>query len=207
MTDIPPPQRSAPNIFGTTAELQMVPPGDDPLEAVAMRAEAECDRLGWGSEREAELAWFWLYDNGSLPGGQASLAMGRAEMSDDLAGQHPVHLIEGFGKHMTRVDRQLIGFVLVHEAWMVLWEGDDVATRDRAMAAAGRREIWRQPDRQEVRIAELQMLTGQHRTVMRIRGGDPMLFGPLPVGDSGAVPAAMRHLATTLRRRKYGRRG
>lgn len=205
----PPPRRAVRDMFRSTAEFAVVPAGDDLLTTMVLRAEAECDRLGWGSEEAAPLRWFWLHDNGALPNGMASIAMGVADMSEPLESLHPVALIEALEQHMVDVDRSLVGFILVNEGWMVRWRSDDPATRNRVLAAADRRELWRQPDREETRVATLQMLTGQTRSVMRIRGEEttPMPYVPLPVGDAAAVPAALYRLAVTLRRRKYGRRG
>lgn len=203
MTEEKPPRRAVRNMFGSSAELQICPSGSDPLAMMAFRAEAECERLGWGGEREAPLRWFWLHDQGPLLDQMRSVAMGPADMSEALQSLHPLELLQTVEEHMTDVDRDLVGFVLVAEAWTVTYAGGDRAGRERAMAAAERREIWRQPDRKENRIAELQMLTGQRRTVLRVRGEEPVLVGS-PAGD---VPAALRKLAVTLRRRKYGRRG
>lgn len=210
MTQTPPSRRAVRDMFRSTAEMAICPTGADPLTMMVLRAEAECDRLGWGGEREAPLRWFWLHDQGPLAGSNLTgVAMGLADMGETLDQLHPLQLVQALEAHMTTVDRDLIGFILVSEGWMVTWAPEDQATRARAIAAAGRREIWRQPDRVETRLAHLQMLTGQHRHVLRVRGQDcdPQSVGPLPGGEAGELPPAMYRLATTLRRRKYGRRG
>lgn len=206
MNEQPPRQRRQ-NVFNTSAEFEVCPTGADPLAMMVLRAEAECEKRGWGGEREAPLRWFWLYDNGVLPGGMSSIAMGLADLKEPLEMLSPVSLVEALERYMFRVDRSLIGFILVNEGWMVRWHGNDAETRARVMAAAERRQLWQQPDREEIRVAELQLLTGDSCTATRVRGEEPSLWGPMPVGDAGAVPVAMRRLAATLRRRKYNRRG
>lgn len=192
----------------SSAELNIVPQGTDPLDAITLRAEAEADALGWGSEREAELRWFWLYDHGEIPGGGnlRGVGMALAEVGMDWDGKHPVTLLNYLAQHV-KPRRDLIGFVLVHECWIACWDGGDDETKARILAAAERREVWRQPDRQEARVAQLQMLTGRTRCVLRIRGQEPQLVGLAPGDADSMVATAMRGLADTLRLRKYGRRG
>jgi hypothetical protein len=194
-------------VFGAV-ELNIVPPGTDPLSAIALRAEAETDALGWGGERDAALQWFWLYDQGQLSGGGnlRGIGMGLAEVGMDLDGKHPVVLLDYLARHV-KPSRDLIGFVLVQECWIATWAGGDEENKARILAAAERREIWRQPDRLEARVAQVQMLTGQTRAVLRIRGQEPQLVGQLPGDVDSLVANGMRQLADTLRLRKYGRRG
>lgn len=189
-----------------TAELVVCPPGEDPLGLALLKAEADADAAGWGSEREAVLWWWWLHDNGRLPNGTATIAMRLADVPADTAVVHPLPLIEWMLTHLPPVNRTLIGFALVQEAW-ILQHGGDPASEARALAVAARREVWKQPDRIEARMASLQMLTGATRNVIRIRGEAPVMVGPTRAGDPGEVPAAMARLAVALRLRKYGRRG
>lgn len=202
------PRRSVRDLLGSTAEFNIIPDGADLLDTLVLRAEAEAQARGWGTERDADLRWFWLYDNGPLPNGMASMAMGLAQSSPALEGLHPVQLIDLLEQYTTRVDKALVGFVVVVEAWMLVYADGDEPNRARVWAAADRREVWRQPDRREVRTAWLQMLNGQTRSVIRVRGQDPQLLDwPLMPKDAEDVAGAMRRLAVTLRRRKYGRRG
>jgi len=131
------------------------------------------------------------------------------KLGPDLELLHPVELVNVFEEHLHEVAQTLMGFVLVAEAWMLSYQPDDRAGRERVFDVANRREVWRQPDRMEIRAVRLQMLTGQDRCVLRIRGQDPMLVGDVPPSRDVMieVPAALARLATVLRRRKYGRRG
>lgn len=171
-----------------------------------MRVETEVDALGWGGEREAPIRWWWLGDAGEWPGSKRGMALAPAPLSDVLASMHPAQLAAAFEEHMTKVDKDLVGFVMAHEGWALIHSEDDHETEARAFAAAKRREIWKQPDREEVRTVFLQMLTGQSRSVIRVRGEQPCLVG-VPQYGAGEIPTALRRLAVTLRRRKYGRRG
>jgi hypothetical protein len=195
-----------------TAGLEVCPPGEDVLAAIALRAEAVAEEAGWGGERDAPNQWWWLHDNGHLAGASPSLssiAMVKSKLGPDLELLHPVELVNVFEEHLHEVAQTLMGFVLVAEAWMLSYQPDDRAGRERVFDVANRREVWRQPDRMEIRAVRLQMLTGQDRCVLRIRGQDPMLVGDVPPSRDVMieVPAALARLATVLRRRKYGRRG
>jgi hypothetical protein len=192
-----------------TVEFAVCPPGQDVLAQIAFRAEAEADRIGWGGEREAPLYWFWLHDNGRLSADLASIAMSEGDLGPELQLLYPVQLIQTFEHHLRRVQRTLMGFVLVSEGWMATYSEDNKAEMDSVWAAANRREIWRRPDRMEIRTARLQMLSGQTRSVLRVRGQEPKLMADLPPSRDVTIeiPAAMARLATTLRLRKYGRRG
>jgi len=195
-----------------TAQLEVCPPGQDVLTQIALRAEAEAEAAGWGGERDAPNHWWWLHDHGTVAGSRgnlASIAMVSGELDADMEILHPVELAEVFDRSLTRVPRTLVGFVLVSEAWMLVFEPGDDAGRERAFDVASRREVWRQPDRVEVRTVQLQMLTGQTRTVLRRRGHEPIVAADLPPSRDVTVevPAALARLAKTLRLRKYGRRG
>lgn len=196
-----------------TADLEVCPPGEDVLAAITFRAEAEAEEAGWGGERDAPNHWWWLHDNGRVAGGSPSLssiAMVKSKLGPDLELLHPVELVNVFEHHLHEVGRTLMGFVLVAEAWMLSYQPDDRAGRERVFDVATRREVWRQPDRVEIRTARLQMLAaGEARCVLRIRGQDPMLVDAMAQSRDVIieVPAAMDRLATALRRRKYSRRG
>lgn len=195
-----------------TADFDVCPPGEDVLARVALRAEAEADKEGWGGEREARNHWWWIHDNGNVAGAGrtlSSLALAEADLDAEVTQLHPVDLVAVLERSVTRVPRTLMGFVLVSEAWMLAYKPDDEASRRRVFSVADRREVWRQPDRVEVRTVHLQMLTGKTRAVLRMRGQKPILANDLPPNRDVVVevPAAMARLATTLRLRKYGRRG
>lgn len=191
-------------IFNTMPEVVVLPDSEDAWAAIALRAEALAHEAGWHDE-DSPTELFWLHEH-PVPGLGAGVAVGTPDVPAEYKAIHPVPLLEMIRRHMTRPRRDLVGFVVVVEGWMVVGNPDDVAERKYAQALSAERRLRDHPRRIEIRQAHLITLTGQERVVIRRRDGEPIVKSVGREYD-GAVPHAMRDLANALRLRKYGRRG
>lgn len=195
-------------LLDSMPEVVMVPAGDDPWSAVALRAEAYSHAKGWHSNETAPTGLYWLYQKDDVGGLGPAIAVGTPDLPPGMDLLHPVPLLEGLEQRMLKPPRDLVGFVVVVEAWMVVANRADPVATALADELAEQRRLRDHPGRIEVRVAHLiTTLPGlDERVVMRRRGQEPHVF---PVGPDydGASPHAIRSLAKALRRRRYGRKG
>lgn len=188
-------------------EVFSVPDEGDHWSAIALRVEAVAHRAGWHGDDDSPTELFWLREHPVPEGIGFGVAVTHPDVPDYVKAVHPLPLLEMIERTAHNPGKNLLGFVVVVEAWMVVGEAAVLhEQRRRATEVGGEGRLRDHPDRIEIRQAHLITLAGQERVVMRARDGEPMVQ---VVGReyAGAVPGAMRSLAATLRRRKYGRPG
>ncbi len=194
-------------LLDETVEVVVLPTNEDPWSAIALRTEAIAEREGWHDD-EAPTGLYWLHEHDDVGGLGPAIAVAVPQFPEGrFPSLHPVPLLEMLARRMVRPPRDLAGFVLVTEAWAVVQNRDDVAGTKYVEALGAERRLHQHPGRIEVRQAHLIMLAPRHeRLVFRLRGAEPEVHQVGPEYE-GAVPDAVRGLATTLRLRRYGRKG